>query len=214
MHCSAQINLQTQIGKSRLVGETIYGDFCSAIKEIYSEYDIEVTYSYSEKIDAHDCAIGGSYAPDDDLLTIELIVSPESSTIRIKEAEWQGFAFLLAQTIQHELIHRYQYTIRDLDATLERIEYYGGVNSEERDYYSEDDEIHAYSHCLALELTNKYKGKRLEKVLRCPDLIRGCPTWTVYKKIFRKTNWLDIRRALLKHTIKWLPTAIPYKDNE
>lgn len=214
MHCSAQINRQTQIGKPRLVGETLYKDFCRAIQDIYSEYDVRVNYIYSEKIDAHDCAIGGYYFPDDDMLTIELMVSPASSTIRIKEAEWQNFAFLLAQTIQHELIHRYQYTIRDDDVTLTRIDYYGGSSSEERDYYSEYDEIHAYSHCLALELTNKYKGKRLEKVLRCSKLIRGCPTWAIYKKVFRKNDWQDIRRALLKHTIKWLPTAIPYKDTE
>ena len=214
MYCSNHINSLTRFGKQRLVGEILYGDFCGAIKEIFKEYRIGVEYIYSDSIKANDLALGGYYEFEDDSITLELIVSPNSSTVIVKEAEWQGFAFLLSQTVQHELIHRYQYTVRPQDVFTQRFEYFGGLSTENRDYYSEDDEIHAYAHCLALELNYKYKGKRLEKVLRNPNSIRGCDTWNTYKRVFKGFDWEDIRRALLKHTIKWLPSAVPYKDKD
>lgn len=214
MYCSEDINRVTDSGKARLVGEHLYGDLCSIIKELYREYEVSSTYAYSDDVEGYDCAIGGYYDHEmvQNNVIIELLVSSNTSTVRIIEDEWEDFAFLLSQTLQHELIHRHQYDIRFDDCITTRHEFIGKV-LEDREYYAEDDEIDAYGHCIALELKRRYSDKRIRQVLSNPRKIRGCPSWDSYKKAFGQyKNWVDVRQALLKKIWKWLPTAAPYKE--
>jgi hypothetical protein len=123
---------------------------------------------------------------------------------------WNRFKFLLSQLIQHELIHKHQYSHRvGLDASV--CLYYdikGGEKSDKdhMDYLAELDEIDAYAHDIALEIAHHYPRHDPYKVLDTINKRKKIWSWHYYKDAFKHSeDWNDVKHRLLKKTYQWIP---------
>lgn len=95
---------------------------------------------------------------------------------------WCNFKFNLLKTIMHEMIHQYQYLKRDEQDILGDYE-----------YHNHPDEIHAYAHCMYLELSmNNF-------MMTVKDLINEPESSDTYMRYQGKESLPD----LLKWVVRW-----------
>ena len=141
-------------------------------------------------------------------ISISLLVNSRGNVFNLEESSWKHFKFLLSQTLMHELIHQYQHVMRRDESTWVKhywIERVGPMHKlGERVYLSDMDEVDAYAHDLAMEIKYYYPKHTLSKVFKNINYKKSLSTYRMYSKAFRKTDWFNIRKILLKKTYKWL----------
>jgi hypothetical protein len=157
-------------------------------------------------------AIGGFYEIDRvrQPVCIELFVSQKSEEIRVTKKWLANTAFVLYQTLSHELIHKYQYKGRDnhpcwiidLDDRVEM--------DEQQAYLAELDEIDAYAHDIALELAFYHPDTCMDELrtMQSPKIT----SWTLYTESFEGTSWREIHNRLLKKVYKHLSQIREYSE--
>ena len=124
---------------------------------------------------------------------------------------WREFKFLLSQVLQHELIHKSQYSYRAELTGGGVCLYYdikGGAKSDKEmmDYLAELDEIDAYAHDIAMEILEYYPTVDPYEVLRTINRRKKIWSWNYYKAAFKDSeDWSDVRNRLLKKAYKWIP---------
>lgn len=129
-------------------------------------------------------------------------------TFNITPGNWSQFKFDIAQTCQHETIHRDQWAHRavpaDVDKTLD-FRNITGTLSDEKLYLADIDEIDAYGHDIAMEIVFKYPGKDPYQILKTIDTRKKVRSYIYYKKTFSDEDWGIIKNRLLKKVFLWLP---------
>jgi len=120
--------------------------------------------------------------------------------------------------LQHELIHRFQYTMRnEVGEGVCEVDhrFFENLSSaEEREYLADNDEIEAYSHDIIMEILFYYPSRNPRDVLRIIDRTRKIPTYNYYKKTFKRYNereWNVIKKKLLKKSYAWLPYTTVFR---
>ena len=127
----------------------------------------------------------------------------------LNEDEYDDFKFELSATIQHEMIHEYQYSMRGEDYIGEL--YFAGFDEfnpkEDIHYYSDKDEIEAYAHDIMLELSrNNFDLDALRKSSTI-GLDASKYLYTYYE-VFKDWNHPVMKRLLkkcyiFKNQAKW-----------
>lgn len=178
----------------------------SLIKKMFRKYDVKVV-EIRDVLDEY-FAFGGEYDVEENYISITAYVPrSKKDTFRLNKSDWENFKFTLMQTLHHELVHQYQYVMRE-DLTWIRhykIEAKGPMcKLEDRVYLSDKDEVDAYAHDLALEIKYYYPNKKLSEVFKNIKRKKCLSTYNLYNTAFRYTDWFNIRKVLLKKTYKWL----------
>lgn len=138
-----------------------------------------------------------------------LLVGPE---------DWKPLSFRIKQTLMHELIHRAQYTQRDgfdpdIESDIVRVvrRYQNTPEDNQRAYLSDNDEVEAHAHDIALELRNSLSSaKEIKTVLRnfskipqSPQKSPSLSLW-VYGKYFKRNPSHPVVKTVLRKTYRYL----------
>ena len=144
-------------------------------------------------------------------IDINLHFNERNRCYNFTEKNWRNFRFLVSQVVQHELIHKSQYSHRQEFEDGGACLYYditAGEKSdkEHMDYLAELDEIDAYAHDIAMEIAEYYPQSNPYTVLRNINSKRKLWSWRFYKEAFKDSpDWSDVHHRLLKKTFKWIP---------
>lgn len=156
--------------------------------------------------------LGGSYDPDKDEITLSFFLSPKAYKVSLrKRIDMDYFIFIVSQALQHELIHRYQYSNRSITYELHdetTIFKHVSIN-DDIEYLLDPDEIEAHSHDIAMEIRYVYSTKCPFSILRRIHKFRkDIITYNTYYETLKNTKyWKKTKKKLLKQTYMWLPTA-------
>jgi len=155
--------------------------------------------------------IGGEFAPDvlRRPITIELCVNADKGYVYFTQARRERFIFLLNQTLQHELVHKLQFTNRGGNNFYTHHYYFTPGNSKSSprtlEYLAMVEEIDAYAHDLAMEIKYYYPLDDPKQVLKHINDYIDLPTWKIYSRAFKRARWPNVRNELLRRTYRWLP---------
>ena len=161
-----------------------------AVKKMLDHIDgVKITFRKSPQVQLCFCVSGVFDTDVKNKIQIEIFNESYEKKFYLNEKYYYQFIFDLADTLCHESIHRYQHSVRLED-------YFEGNSVEEHEsYYSDPDELFAYSVNIAHNLYRKY-GKDLIKHLNdYTQLINNDPYFEDYCNIF---NNRKILRKLLK----------------
>jgi hypothetical protein len=155
--------------------------------------------------------IGGEYTPGQYHMpiTIDLFHSKKRNYIYFTQKRKNRFIFLLHQTLQHELVHKYQFQTNGDDRFYtHHFHYHHGksYSSPKRlEYLAIVEEIDAYGHDLAMEIKYHYPTENVKHVLANIDDYKNLSTWKMYRRAFKRARWNQVRNELLRKTNSWLP---------
>lgn len=158
-------------------------------------------------------AIGGLYDMFLDKRYIIFYFSNKTDTLFLSDKRKHDFLFNISQVIQHETIHAYQWSTRDCNEPIEKVDFkklfYDTKKSEVEEYLLDPDEIDAYGHDIAMEINFYYKNKNPYEVLANIDEARKIFSYRYYKKAFRKNKhiWEKVKPKLLRKAYRWIPHA-------
>lgn len=209
MYLSREIFAKVASAKDDLIGEHTYVEICQKVEKLFKKYAVRCEFTRESSCKPKEFQISGYY--DDSLKSrkkaINFVVSDQSDTMIITEKYWERFVFLIGQTLQHEMVHEYQYQHDPGDRISKYYEFKcrNEAKTEEREYLSDWDEIEAYAHDIALEIINYYPDKDPHDVLRNLSRVRKCYSLTYYRKTFRGTDWSEVKKRLYLKIYKWLP---------
>ena len=119
--------------------------------------------------------------------------------------------FTISQTVQHELIHKFQNQRRDPDRYS--WDYYipikhrkNGIAKSNIEYLGMLDELDTYGHDIAMEIKYHYPKLDPYDVLRNIKKYKLLFSYRYYLKVFKGVrSWKEIHDRLLKNVHKWLP---------
>jgi hypothetical protein len=213
-----EINRILEEQKEQILCSTTNRKFLKTLKESFNEFACEFKLIRKNQLLDDEYAVSGLYRPETDKVIIIFHINKTRRFMDIKEEEWVDFKFLLSQTLQHEFIHRFQYSKRDdVYGDPEEIDYrYFDELLEEDEiaYLRDSDEIDAYSHDIAMEILFHYKKHNPLDVLKRIEKTRKVWSYRYYKSVFKKHNakeWLVIKKKLLKKAYTWLPHTTIYR---
>lgn len=214
-----EINNILEKNKSYLINCGSNKIFARKLAECFVDFDCKIVLLKKSELPGDEYALSGYYRPENDIVTIAFHVNSRNCLVGFEEQEWTDFKFLFSQTLQHELIHRFQYASREglYDPVQEEIDhrYFDTVSIEDEILYMKDtDEIDAYAHDIAMEILFHYKKESPLSVLRRIDKTRKVWSYNYYKGIFKKHSsreWPVIKKRLLKKTFTWLPYTTIYR---
>lgn len=151
-------------------------------------------------------------------IVITLHVPSKKEAVKFNKVRYNYLMFTLSQIVQHEYIHKSQFTYRpeesekrvsvmwDKQLPKEKIE---KIN-----YLREWCEIEAYAHDIAMEIKANYPDVKPETVLKQIDKYPKLWSYVFYKKPFRGVKWDKVKKSLMKKIWRWLPVAhVPPKYN-
>jgi hypothetical protein len=137
-----------------------YNDFVEIVQKEFIDMGIEVTLNAVDNFPKNESAVNGYFNTyeweDFENIELVLIVSSESNSITINSDSWNFLEHQMAQTVEHELIHREQ-TIKR--SGFQPITLYPSGACEEQMriiYLSDPDEIQAYANDIVLDLKKLY----------------------------------------------------------
>jgi hypothetical protein len=146
-------------------------------------------------------------------ICVILHVAHDKNTLSFTREKYNKFLFWLSRVVQHEFIHKSQFTFRPEQAEKKLKVYFSKRISKQRveqiEYLREFCEVEAYAHDLALEINTHYANVTAEKIIKNIDKYRKLQTFVKYKTAFKGTEWSRVRKSLLKKTLKWIPVAHP-----
>lgn len=205
---NARLKKMRPVLSGRVPLEVVYDEVQTALKP----FGVRVVVDFDQSLARPEFCCSGSYDYTRRKLPIEVIMhfNDGITDFDFNDRAWTEFSFLLSQVVQHELIHKYQFSHRsgmDNDVCL----YYdikAGEKSdkEHMDYLAELDEIDAYGHDIALEIKQFYPRLDPYYVLSTINKRRKIWSWKYYEKAFKGSDdWSDVKNRLLKKAYIWLP---------
>ena len=144
--------------------------------------------------------VGGCYDPEVNRSTL-YIYSPEFPEVCFEPDGmlWDEFKYAFIQTIMHEFIHMMQFNNRfgeHLNTVYRYNKHDDEFINEEREYYSDMDEVRAYAHCIYLD----FKSFSDKDVLQLIKGSRGGHNYT-YTSILNIFDH-NFDNAALKYLVK------------
>lgn len=215
MYLAPRINRRIAALRDELQGSVPLEQVLESVQAALKPFGIRVYLIPDETLTRPDFICSGTYDFQKKRQPIDIVLhfNEGNRCFNFTDKSWRNFSFLLSQVVQHELIHKCQYSYRqnmeDGGSTL----YYdikAGEKSdkEHMDYLAELDEIDAYAHDIALEILHHYPTTDPYEVLRTINRRRKLWSWNYYKAAFRYSeDWSDVRNRLLKKTYQWIPSV-------
>jgi hypothetical protein len=144
-------------------------------------------------------------------IVVTLHVMPDREHFKITRSNYDTLVFLFSQVIQHEFIHKSQFTFRP-DQVERKIKVFHSdkiskKKLEQIEYLREWCEVEAYAHDIAMEINYFYPNDNPNTVIKNIDSKRKLDSYQLYKKTFARTNWDRLKKSLLRKIWKWLPSA-------
>lgn len=185
----------------------------SKLRKIFKDLNVKTKIIIDKSSTGSEPYLGGLYNSDRDEITLIFFLPPKARKVRMRtKNEMIYFHFTVSQVLQHELIHRYQYSNRKVK--FEQIDYSelsSFLNHSETslEYLLDYDEIEAYSHDIAMELKWFYPDKDILGIMRKIHKHRkNIWTYNMYYEAMKNTKyWKSTQRKLLKRAYQWLPTV-------
>lgn len=137
-------------------------EMADIFQEQLEDYGIEVTtMSAGDVLEDDMVTCNGYYDPSEwdekENIELVLVVKDEDKIVNINSENWSLFIHQVCQTLQHEMIHRDQYTKKQgmPSPYLHNLQ---GMTEDQKHicYLSDPDEIDAYSNDLVLDLLRFY----------------------------------------------------------
>ena len=208
MYLSKDINQRFTQNRNKFDGFVSYRSISARLRHTFKGYDnLKFKVVTFDDLDVNDYSVGGLYDQITDMKYVILNFSNYSNEMLFDDELYNDFQFLVSQTIQHETIHQDQFKHREdkgEKATIDfKLTYQNIV--EDRYYLSDNDEIDAYAHDIAMEIKHFYPHMDPYFVLKTISYKRKLSSYTYYKKTFRGCDWKDIKKRLLLKTYKWIP---------
>ena len=211
MYLGSKIWRRLNKHSDKLNGLLTHKQLQEEVQKLLKPFGAKVEIKQQEMKTKKFCIVGGEFTPGvvRTPITIFLRVDSNKSQIYISKQKLRDFLFVLSQTLQHELVHKYQYQRSGNQRFYTTTYYYtmGAAKSGCRDmeYLAMVEEVDAYAHDLAMEIRYHYSELDPKYVLKNLNNFNELTTWGIYRKVFRKTRWKHVRNELLKKTYKWLP---------
>lgn len=171
-------------------GRTSSKHVMRAVKKMLDHISgVKITFKKMPEVKLCFCVSGVFDTDTKNKIHIEVYNESYEKKFHLEEKYYYQFIFDLADTLCHESIHRYQHSVRIDD-------YFDGYSSEEHEnYYSDPDELFAYSVNIAHSLYRTHGNKLLEHLHDYKKLIDNDPYFGDYCNIFDNRK---ILRKLLK----------------
>lgn len=212
MYYADIINEAIDILKPKLLGTTTYRSIVLRLNKLLGDSSLKFKVE-RVRLSVNHYAIGGLYDMYLDKRYIIFYFSNKTDRIFLPEKKLNEFLFSLSQVIQHETIHACQWSTRDCDAPIERVDFkklfYDTKKSEVEEYLLDPDEIDAYAHDIAMEIKFYYKNKNPYEILLNIDDAKKIFSYRYYKKAFKNNQqiWEKVKPKLLRKTYRWIPHA-------
>ncbi len=142
-------------------------------------------------------------------IDLVLTVNKARKTIDFTDlASFNELRFLISMIVQHESIHQEQYR-KNHGVVLYHWVKLGQQPHTSRqiktiNYLRDVDEVEAFAHDIAMEITFRYPKRDPKEILRCIEKRRKVPSYIVYRRTFKGENWTALRKRLLKKAALWL----------
>lgn len=144
-------------------------------------------------------------------IMINIHLNPSKKEFKFTKSAYNGFKFMFAQVVQHEFIHKTQYTYRPAQSDRQVKVHYSHQLSKERlkeiDYLSSWCEIEAYAHDIAMEIKQYHGDKNPAMVIKQIDKYRNLYSYNSYKQAFKGTDWSRLKKSLLRKVWRWMDSA-------
>jgi len=158
----------------------------------------------------------GSYDFGTKIILVTYLPPHGALSVSFTAERLQLFRFRLSQTIQHELVHHHQTIIapsfvpykknlRKIPPAKKR-RFLGWMK-----YLSDESEIAAWAHDIAMEIQFFYPNVLVDEVLGAPHKYKKITSYRIYEKYFKAADWNEIRTKLHDTIRSWSerPPAIP-----
>lgn len=216
MYLAPRINRRIAALRSELRGSVPLETVLELVQTALKPFGIRVYCIPDDTLTRPDFICSGTYDFNKKRQPIDIVLhfNQGNRCFNFTTQSWRRFSFLLSQVVQHELIHKCQYSHRQAIENGGSTLYYdikAGEKSdkEHMDYLAEFDEIEAYAHDIALEILHHYPDTDPYDVLRNINRRRRLWSWNFYRAAFKYSeDWSDVRHRLLKKTYLWLPIVI------
>ena len=212
MYMAPKINAKLKRLRPTLTGSVPLEIVLSEVETALKPFGVRVIIDHDDSLARPDFCCSGSYDYTRRKQPIEVIMHFNRGirTYKFTKKAWSEFSFLLSQVVQHELIHKHQFSHRE-GLEHDMCLYYdikAGEKSDKEymDYLAELDEIDAYAHDIALEIRQYYPNLDPYQVLSTINQRRKLWSWNHYSDAFAGVeDWSDVKNRLLKKTYLWLP---------
>lgn len=217
MYDAPEINSILEKIRPLLLRTKTQGNFNKILMNNFDVYQLKCKTIREDDLTKEEYCVSGLFDPfTDDVFVVFGVPKKSYTPINlIYKESWDTFKFMFSQTLQHELIHKYQSIARDdnidegADSDIDHRT--KDLSVEEcREYLSDFDEIDAYSHDIAMEICYYYWNRNPYEVLRHIDKTRKLWSYNYYKKTFSKKDWTRIKSKLLKKVYQWMPHVKVY----
>lgn len=211
MYLAQEISNRIESCKPDLYGKVSRKDFLKILNNIFSSLNIDFSsineddYIPSKK-NSNWCMRGGYY-PEFNIINIEINMPKRSKLLILdNELRWKHFKAYLSIYIQHEIIHREQWTYRCPDWADDILSFKAKNVPSYIQYLSHKDEIDAYGHDIATEIKTFYPDQDPYYILKTISKRRNIAVFSLYKKHFKnRPEWQKVKKDLLKKAYLWLP---------
>jgi hypothetical protein len=164
-------------------------------------------------------SFSGHYDTEEKVIPIVINAhfAPNKKKFLFTRARYNGFMFMLSQTIQHEFIHKSQYEFRPEHSDRLIKVYHSDKLSKKRlkhiEYLSTWCEIEAYAHDIAMEINQYYPTSNPATILKYIDGHRKLYSYKFYKDAFKGTEWDRLKKSLMRKIWRWIPCALGPKPS-
>lgn len=211
MHLAPRINRRIDKMHARLRGKVPLENLLDLVQDAVRPWGANV-YIMPDSTLSHyaSCSISGSFECSRKRRPIDIMLhfSEGTEVYNFNPKRWRNFRFLLSSVLQHELIHKAQYSRRPSADSCLYYDIKAGARSDKEymDYLAELDEIDAYAHDIAMEIKEFYPTEDPYAVLATINNREGIWSWHHYQEHFKDTDdWSSVHDRLLKKTYLWLP---------
>ena len=202
MYLESEINGQLESLRKKFVDKSI--DFKNVrlwLEKSLKKYKVKINIEDNPELE--DCfCINAFYGEDlyGHEIEVCIVKNPDNHFLYIPTNEdFDTFLFYISQAVQHELIHKYQWFMREYD-TIEPQKY----KSKEKDpkirkaqeYLGHTDEIDARANDLWLEI--KHAKKDINCLTSLKDLVKDSDTLTGYIATFGDSDHKVVKRLLTR----------------
>jgi hypothetical protein len=159
-------------------------------------------------------AVSGWFDMDGRKMPITMNINvPNKDDLCLTKKQMNRMLFYVAQTVQHEYLHKLQCRKKpDIDKNDVKVYYSDRLSKKRVDemvYLADEWEVDAYARDIAHEIKQFYPQLGVREALRNIVSLRKVNSFKHYSKAFKGTNWDVLRRTLLKKVWKWLDRVIP-----
>jgi hypothetical protein len=206
LYLMSKVNPALKTLEKILIRQMSHKEIVREVQKILRPFGARVEVNWIPELEFGQVAVSGRFDAERSRQPILVTIFFSSNHRHIhswKQGNRHAFVFELGQVLQHEMIHKSQYTSRQGDGeTGFKVEQDAGT--QERTYLSNKDEIEAYAHDIALEIVEHYGGRKRFKTATQIDRKKLVGSYKVYKKAFAGTNWTKTKKALYKKIYKWM----------